>query len=739
MNIFYFFIFNFFINLMFLGDLKANISSAGFLDSLLLFCKKMKNRIFHFSPYAFFQDVNNYKNKTLKSLLGFSNLKVQFELLKNKLQNADNRKQNFLFLIGPDGMRKDDFAFAFANEMNLPILYIKSNVMNLRMDIQEWNYIFDFLKKNAPCIMYLDDCEELFRYDYNKMNNFVDLIDYNLFENKNIILILGDKRLENQLNLFDKKIDKEIFFFDLIEDNDLIEIILFFLKKYDLKLQVDDLINSLIILFKNMTIDDIESKILNIKYLLNSDKRDIITDEDIKNIIYSIENDKKIKFGKDENKNKIDYSEYVLDKNLDDIWGYKDIKKKLSSLLSSVRNKNKKQKGILLSGPAGVGKTQMIRAFAGSSKVKFISTSPSKLLSAGGAEISYHIDNLFLKARLNAPCILFIDEIDVLLENKMAMSSFLIQLDGVESLLGVTVIGATNYSDLIDRRIKRSGRMSIEIKIPLPNQNDRKEIIENYLSKKNVKLENDLILNQLVERTNNFSGAEIEDYVYNIKTYLEENNIDALTSDILFNVFIDMILGSKKELLMGEKELIQVAYHEACHGLLQYILYRDEKNSCNFSFLTIEPRENSLGVSVGVDDEYYAAYSKEYLESDIKISLAGKAGQEVFFNKIDAGAISDLEQATQLAYLYVDKLGMDKKLSVKSQLVPYDFEQSPEIINAVEKILQQEYKIVKQFLSSHKGLVDNIVKELLNKKLLDRLDLEKIIFDYEKLNKKIQI
>ena len=404
-----------------------------------------------------------------------------------------------------------------------------------------------------------------------------------------------------------------------------------------------------------------------------------------------------------------------------------------------MQDKNKKQKGIILSGPPGVGKTQITRALAGSAQITFITSHPADLLAETGKETYRNINALFLKAKNNAPCILFIDEIDSLLANKLANSCFLTELDGENELLGVTVIGATNYPDEIDHRIKRSGRMSIEIKIPLPNKSDRKEIISYYLHKNNIEAENECVFNQLIERTITFSGADIKEYISNLKSYLEDNKIQKINSKILFTVFIDMVIGAKTNKLIPQKELIQIAYHETCHALLQYILYKEEKAFSDISFFTIEPHSDFFGASFTVNDEEIKSYKKEYLESELKILLAGRVGQELFLNQIDTGSYSDLQKATDLAYSFIGKFAMGKKLTVKRPIFSNELElmQSKEIKNEVEALLQKEYTLVKKFLLSYPDLVKIIVTELLEKKLLHKQDIEIIINQYEENYKKV--
>jgi cell division protease FtsH len=692
----------------------------------------IKNKIFNFiNADIFFEDPEYYKNITFESIIGFSNQKTELTQSINNIIKKNNKKKIFFF-IGPEGMQKIKFSYAVANVSKLPIIIINPfDEIKPVSEVKEYfNRLFSFLEKNTPCILYIKNIQLIGTHwrDFNEQQEITNYIENKIKKIDGITCIFDGTQF-NQLS--QKSIQYKTILFNVIENDDCIALIKFYLNKYNLVLENDDLINKLSNLFANMTIDEIDNNIDNLNEILLRKNQEKVTEDSLNELSNEIKNNRKITVGN----NQIDTTEFVKDKTLDDIWGYKSIKKKLFNLLPTLKNKNKKQKGILFSGPAGTGKTQMIRALAGSAGIRFITVNPAELIADGS--VHWQIKGIFEKAKLGAPCILFIDEIDVLLTNEIANSSFLIELDGNEELLGVTVIGATNHSHLIDRRIKRSGRMSIEIKVSLPNKDDRTEIIKNYLKKVDINNVEEGIFNQLVEKTINFSGADIKEYIYNIKTYLEENNLENITPDILFNIYIEMILGSKKELLIDEKELIQTAYHEVCHGLLQYILYRQKLAALNFSFLTIEPGNNFLGVSCSIEDDYYKAYTKTYLESDIKILLAGKCSQEIFLKTVDRGATSDLQRATTLAHQYIDKFGMGKRLSVKDYTVSYEDERCKKIINEVEALLQREYKLVKKFLLSYKDLVDIIVKKLLEKKLLHREEFDIIINTYEKTNKKV--
>jgi cell division protease FtsH len=710
---------------------KSNI-----LNSIVSTFNNAKNKIFNLFSSGMFFILNNknYKDITLESIVGFSEQKEALELIINNIDKHNN-KENIISFIGPDGMEKELFAYALANATQLPLIIIESIDPYLNI-IQQIDDMFLFLQNNSPAIIYIDstnlklllDCDP----DHQKM---IDYISRKIKKCKDIIFIFEFRDFNPHSLLLKKSLGSKTIVFNQITTNDAIALIQFNLQKYNLLLENDNLLNNLTNLFLNMTAKEIASTIEDLHCMLSSKKEKIITVDTIDDIADMIKNRNTLLEGNSENKS----SQIITDKKLDDIWGYKSIKSRLFDLIPTIKDKNKKQKGIILSGPAGVGKTQIAIALAGSAEVNFITANPANLLSQNGAEIHWHINNLFQRAKSNTPCILFIDEIDVLLNNPIANSSFLIELDGSEELRGVTVIGATNFANAIDFRIKRSGRMSLEIKIPLPNKEDRAEIIENYL--KQVKINNtpQNILNQLIERTINFNCADIKEYIYNIKTYLEENKLEEITEKILFAKYTEMTLGSKNDLLIDKKEIIQIAYHEASHGLLEYILYRQGLAANNFSFLTIEPHSDFFGVSVGINDDYVKLYTKTNIESDIKILLAGKCSQEIFFQRSDIGASSDLEKATELAHRYIDKFGMGKQLSVKRHFVSYEEERSQSILAQTEELLQKEYNLVKNFLISYKDLLEIIVKHVLEKKLLHRKDLDTIIKKYESQYKKVII
>jgi cell division protease FtsH len=750
----FFIVINFILNSTLTKDKNFNFNDnneSGIFKSTISFLKNITKKIFNFEDYQKFEDPKSYKYQTFDSIIGFNEEKEEIMSFFKDMKNKRSKKRMFFF-IGPEGMGKRKFIYSIANTTKLPILHLNiADILfldsNFQVDLKKTLMpILKFAQKNSPCIFYIENASNKeIGFSLEDQKEIFKLINYFSKKNTGITFIFSSTSHYEVNDLIELNPSfNKIFFIDKISEKDRIDIINFFLEEYKIIINNEDFLKRLYNFFEKMTILEIKNNIIILRDIIFQkettiiNKEIIIIAEDIKELEDHIKKlEKKNKYI---SSNMFHDAEFITDKTLDDIAGYPEIKEKLLKLIPNMQKKEKQQKGILFIGPPGVGKTQIIRALAGSAKIRLISVDPIKLLSQDGDKMNFNINSVFTYAKYNSPCILFIDEIDILLENKLANSSFLINLDGVHELNGVTVIGSTNYPCKIDDRIRRSGRMSLEVKISQPKEDDRKEIINLYLKKAQIKTESNCVFDQLVERTRGMSGAFIKEYINNIADYVETNKIESINSQILFNVFIETVLGSKSNILIEKKELIQIAYHEASHGILQYVLYRQNQSLFDFSFLTIEPRSGFLGISVGIETEDYRAATKEKLEGQLKITLAGKASQEVFLNTSDTGAYSDLNYATEIAYRYISKWGLLKKrLSAIHINKSYIDETSTEIINDVESLLQKEYKIVKKFLILHKPLIDSIVEELLKKKLLSKKEIDKIVENYEKTNKILTI
>ena len=323
---------------IFLSVIKAysinenNIEKKDFFSRLSLTLKSIKNKIFNIAqsqsvePAYAFKNYEEYKYITFNSILGFSNYKKEFIQLAEKLKKNRQTKQNFLFLIGSTEMHKDDFAFALANESELPIFYIDiiPTIKYIQQFfIEELPNILLFLQKNSPCIFYINNFDRLLR-DWSSIPELTDLINFFIGNDKNITGIFGINSLNNYNGefVFNKSINRKIYLFESINNNDLIDIINFYFKQYNLTLDHNNNMNNLISIFKNMTIDEIKNNIEELKYNLSEKNKNIITYNDIMIFAKTINNNTS-------NESKKVSTEFITDKTLDDIYGYKEIKKKI--------------------------------------------------------------------------------------------------------------------------------------------------------------------------------------------------------------------------------------------------------------------------------------------------------------------------------------------------------------------------------------------------------------------------
>jgi cell division protease FtsH len=683
----------------------------------------------------------SYKDITFKNIIGFDEQKKKLQEIIDDMKDEHNKES--ILIRGPSGMGKMTLIYAIANELNLPLLLI--DIQDIQ-NTENWMMhalrdIFKFAKYNEPLIICIKNTPKVASRDTQEAIEFLKSYQKKLLNS--LFIFHSENYMDLELMIHNN--ENRIIVCETLSEQDQLLLINHFLKINKITLQSNEVLTEYIKYTNGMTITQIEKNCLYLKKILHREYKTVATVSDIITLEKKHKN-KKLP-GNDtlieiEEKPNITLNDIIEEKpniTLNDIAGYPAIKRKLLNMMPQLKNKNTKHRGILLSGHPGVGKSKIACALAGSAGIPIIKVDSAELNSLNGAEVAGAFDRIFQLAKSQAPCILFIDEIDSLLKNKTAATSFLIRLDGGEDLLGVTVIAASNYPEHLDPRIKRSGRLSLEINIPLPNRKDRIDIITYYLNKNNITCESNAIFEHIVENTTNMTGADIKEYISLMQEHMENNNITKINREIAFTIFIDKTLGLKKELSLDTTEEKQVAYHEAAHGLLQYALSQNNNSLFTFSFMTIEPRSDALGITMSTKGDDYKSFTKEKLEGEIKILLAGKAAQEIMLQTIDSGAENDLLKATDLAYSYVTKYAMLKKrLAVKGFFSRYDNETNVEIITDVELLLQKEYEWVKQFLIKHKELLDNITQKLLDQKMIIENELRIIVKTYlkkKKLNK----
>ena len=431
---------------------------------------------------------------------------------------------------------------------------------------------------------------------------------------------------------------------------------------------------------------------------------------------------------------------------LKDVAGCEDAKKEIFEFVDFLKNREKyisrgarMPRGALLYGPPGTGKTLLAKAVAGECNVPFLAVSGSDFCEMYVGVGPARIRDLFAKARKNAPCIVFIDEIDALArkrsnytvgssgntEKDATLNKLLVELDGFEPNDNVLIFGATNRLDILDEALMRPGRFDRKIRFELPERGDREKIFHNYLHK--MKLDgspNDLSA-ALSKQSFGFSGADIANICNEACILSVRCNSENITRKILENAVDNVLLGPEKntfQLSNSEKRII--AFHESGHSVMSYIL----KNVKPPIKVSIMPRgKSALGFSQSEMSEEKLRNKDELFEK-MCVLLGGRVAEEIFCGNITTGASDDIEKLTRLAYLYVTRYGMDKSIRTfhfdRERKERYSESLRKKVDSAVQKLINRAYVETKNILQKKKNLVTSLATKLLEKETLNQTDLD---------------
>jgi cell division protease FtsH len=438
-----------------------------------------------------------------------------------------------------------------------------------------------------------------------------------------------------------------------------------------------------------------------------------------------------------------------------DVAGVDEAKEELREIIEFLREAQKFQKlggripkGVLLVGPPGTGKTLLARAVAGEANVPFFSISGSDFVEMFVGVGASRVRDLFEQGKKNAPCIIFIDEIDAVGrhrgaglggghdEREQTLNQLLVEMDGFESNEGVILIAATNRPDVLDPALLRPGRFDRRVVVPRPDVRGREEILRVHTRK--IPLNDDVDLSILARGTPGFSGADLANLVNEAAlNAARQNRKTVIMYD--FELAKDKVLmgAERKSMILSDEEKRMTAYHEAGHALVAAMM----KYSDPLHKVTIIPRGMALGVTMQlpIDDKH--TYSREYLETRIAIMMGGRVAEELFLHQMTTGAGNDIEQATELARKMVCEWGM-------SQLGPLTFGKKEEQIflgreiaqhrdysedtaikidQEVRRIVDDGYKAAVDTLSGNRETLDKIARTLLEREVLDANEIQMII------------
>jgi AFG3 family protein len=400
-------------------------------------------------------------------------------------------------------------------------------------------------------------------------------------------------------------------------------------------------------------------------------------------------------------------------------------------------------RGCLLVGPPGTGKTLLAKAMAGEAQVPFFSMSGSDFVEMFVGVGASRVRDLFKQAREKSPCIIFIDEIDAIgrARGKNAMASnderentlnqMLVEMDGFSGDSGIIVLAATNRPDVLDQALLRPGRFDRQISIDIPDLVGREHIFKVHL--KTIKTDSNLDIHKLAVQTPGFAGADIANICNEAALIAARSGKTEVTMQD-FNDAVDRVIGGleKRNKIISPEEKKVIAYHEAGHAVSGWFL----EHAYPLVKVTIVPRgDAALGYAQYLPKEKYLTI-KEEIEDRMAMALGGRAVEEIMFNKVSTGALSDLTSVTKMAYSMVSVYGMNEKVgnvsfydpsSEGSFTKPYSEETGKMIDDEVRKIVEVSYKRVKQLLTEKLDAVKIIANELLSKEVLYKDDLTRLI------------
>jgi cell division protease FtsH len=447
-----------------------------------------------------------------------------------------------------------------------------------------------------------------------------------------------------------------------------------------------------------------------------------------------------------------------------DVAGIDEAKEELYEIIDFLKDPQKFQKlggripkGVLLVGPPGTGKTLLARAIAGEANVPFFSISGSDFVEMFVGVGASRVRDLFEQGKKNAPCIIFIDEIDAVGrhrgaglggghdEREQTLNALLVEMDGFESNEGVILIAATNRPDVLDPALLRPGRFDRRVVVPRPDVRGREEILRVHTRK--VPLSEDVDLSVIARGTPGFSGADVANLVNEAALWAARMN-RKFVAMVDFEMSKDKVLmgAERRSMILSDDEKKNTAYHEAGHALVAAMT----PGADPLHKVTIIPRGMALGVTMQlpIDDKH--TYTKEFLESQLAVLMGGRAAEEMFLNHITTGAGNDIERATEIARQMVCEWGM-------SALGPLTFGRKEEAIFLGREIAQHRdysedtaikidvevrgivnlgYSKARKILETNSDALERVAKALLDREVLDATEL-KLLMDGKPLPDKI--
>ncbi|NLH49148.1 MAG: ATP-dependent metallopeptidase FtsH/Yme1/Tma family protein [Myxococcales bacterium] len=439
-----------------------------------------------------------------------------------------------------------------------------------------------------------------------------------------------------------------------------------------------------------------------------------------------------------------------------DVAGIDEAKEELSEIIDFLKDPKRFTrlggripKGVLLMGAPGTGKTLLARAIAGEAGVPFFSISGSDFVEMFVGVGASRVRDLFIQGKKNAPCIIFIDEIDAVGrhrgaglggghdEREQTLNQLLVEMDGFESNEGVILIAATNRPDVLDPALQRPGRFDRRVVVPVPDFKGRFGILK--VHSKKVPLDEKVDLAVIARGTPGFTGADLSNLVNESALLAARRNKPKVTMEELEQAKDKVMMGTeRRSMLISDEEKRMIAYHESGHALVgMKVPHIDPVHK-----VTIIPRGMSLGLTQVLPEDDRFITSREYLISNLAFAMGGRAAEEIALGTMTTGAANDLERATQLARRMVCEFGMSTKMGPQtfghreemvflgrdiSHHKDFSEQTAREIDEEVQSIMREAYRHARQILTENRSVLDAIADSLLKFETIDSEELKGLL------------
>ncbi|MBL8008668.1 MAG: ATP-dependent zinc metalloprotease FtsH [Ignavibacteria bacterium] len=449
-------------------------------------------------------------------------------------------------------------------------------------------------------------------------------------------------------------------------------------------------------------------------------------------------------------------SESATKVTFQDVAGADEAKEELSEIIEFLKTPAKFQKlggkiprGVLLLGPPGTGKTLLARAVAGEAGVPFFSISGADFVEMFVGVGASRVRDLFEQGKKNAPCIIFIDEIDAVGrhrgaglggghdEREQTLNQLLIEMDGFEQNNGVIIIAATNRPDILDPALLRPGRFDRQVVVDRPDVKGREGILKVHTRK--TPLSKDVSVDIIAKGTPGFSGADLANLVNEAALLAARKNSDIVSMRDFEEAKDKVIMGTaRKSLIISDREKKTTAYHESGHVIVAKMIPESDP----VHKVTIIPRGRALGVTTYLPMDEKHTYSKEYLEAMIAYAMGGRAAEKLIFNEYTTGASNDIDRATSMARKMVCEFGMSEKLGPISygqkqeeiflgrEISQHrDYSESTQILidDEIKKIVQSGMDKAEKILNENIDKLHIMSDALLEREILDSVEVDMIM------------